>query len=357
MKILHFIYDHVYNPWVGGGGAVRCYELNKRLSEKGHHITVVSGNYPNAKNYVEGNIEFKFLGSTKNYLYSVFSYAFESIKFLKNYAKNYDLVVEDFAPWNPIFSFKYHKKVVLQIHQREKFEIFKRYFIAGLPFMFIEKFYPMFFKNVVGVSEISLNKFGIKGKVIPNGIDKSIIQNNIILGDYICFIGRIDIYNKGLDLLLNSVKDLGIKLKIAGKGKDIDKLYHLIDSLGLKNKVEITGYLKDKEKLEFLKNSIFVVMPSRYEAQGIVALEAAALGKPVIVSDIPELKYVVDNGFGIAFKKENYKDLRDKMAHLLSNKDLILKMGKNGIEYAKNYTWDKLAGEYEKFLIEILRND
>ena len=51
MKILHFAYDHINNYWFGGGGAVRVYEIYKRLSEKGYKITVVSSGFPKAEDY------------------------------------------------------------------------------------------------------------------------------------------------------------------------------------------------------------------------------------------------------------------------------------------------------------------
>lgn len=354
MKILHLIYDHINNPWVGGGGAVRCYELNKRLAEKGHDITVISGKYPSAKDYSEGDLKFKFLGTDKSYKLSVFSYAFESIKYLKNHAKEYDIVIEDFAPWNPIFSFLFSKKTVLQLHHKEGKQILKRYGLFGLPFYLIENFYPRIYKSIMCVSETSIRKFNVEGKVIPNGINEKLLEEDIKLGSYIGFIGRIDIFNKGLDVLLKAFQNIEFPLKIAGKGKDESKLKNLINARELNNKIEILGFLNDQEKVNFIRNTKFIVMPSRYEGQGIVALEAAAMGKPLIVSDIPELSYVVENGFGLSFKSENPEDLKDKIITLWKNEDMILQMGKKAIEYAKNFTWDKLAIEYEKFLLEIV---
>ena len=98
MKILHFIYDHKDNPWVGGGGAVRVYELNRRLSERGHQIKIVSGKYPHARDFREGNVEFHFIGTDKNYALSTFSYAYAAHKRIRDMIGRFDVVVEDFAP-------------------------------------------------------------------------------------------------------------------------------------------------------------------------------------------------------------------------------------------------------------------
>lgn len=356
MKILHLIYDHINNPWVGGGGAVRVYEIYKRLSERGHVITVISGNYPGAKDYkVNDNFEYKFVGSQKNYIISTFSYAFYTNRLLKDIHKNYDVIVEDFAPWNPIFSFLVDKKSVLQLHQKEGFNILKRYNLFGLPFLILENIYPRFFKKVIFVSQESKNKFKLDGTIISNGI--SYVEENISDGSYISYIGRIDIYHKGLDILIDAIKDgnLQVPVRIAGKGKDIEKLKNYIKSLNLEEKVFFEGFLSGEEKYNFIRNSKFLLMPSRFEAQGIVALEAAAMGKPVIVSDIPELKYVVENGFGISFKSGDSVDLKRKILFLLEQPELIKEMGKKGIEFAKNFTWDKISKIYENYLLTVLQ--
>lgn len=356
MKILHLIYDHINNPWVGGGGAVRCFEINRRLARKGHDITIVSGKYPEAMDYEEDGLKFRFVGKGVNYVLSVFSYAYEAIKFLKRYAKEYDITVEDFAPWNPLFSKFFHRKAILQAHQKEGAKILKRYFIFGIPFMIIESSYPKFYKRIITVSEESKFKFKVKAKVISNGISGKFLKEEILKGHYIGYIGRIDIYHKGLDLLLDAASDVNLPLYIAGKGKDERRLRKMINQKGLQDRVKLIGFVSGKEKIDFLKHALFILMPSRYEAQGIVALEAAALGKPLIVSDIPELRYVTENGFGISFRSEDAKYLRQAIEYLLKNEHLIEEMGQRGRKYAEQFTWDKIAEEYEKYLFEVLED-
>ncbi len=352
MKILHLIYDHINNPWVGGGAAVRCYEINRRLVQKGHEITVISGKYPNAEDYEKEGIRFKFVGSSRNYMLSVFSYAYKAIKFLKRYAKEYDIVIEDFAPWNPLFSKFFYKNSVLQIHHREGENIFKKYFIAGLPFYLIERFYPKIFSNIIAVSEKTRKKFKVNSSVIPNGISEIFLNQDSAVGDYLAFIGRIDIYNKGLDLLLKAVKEIKIKLIIAGKGKDITKLKNMIREMNLTDLIVYAGYLSESEKLSFISNSKFIIMPSRFEGQGIVALEAAALGKPIVVSDIPELRYVTENRFGVSFRSEDVNSLRQAIEYLIKNEFLIIEMGNRGRKYASQFTWDRITKEYERYLLD-----
>jgi glycosyltransferase involved in cell wall biosynthesis len=71
------------------------------------------------------------------------------------------------------------------------------------------------------------------------------------------------------------------------------------------------------------------------------------------VSNIPELRYVVDAGFGISFKSGDSKDLAEKMKFLLEDESLRKKMGEKGRKFAKNLTWDRIAEEYEKYLIQV----
>jgi len=350
--ILYFIYDHTDNPWIGGGGAVRTYEIGRRLSEKGHKILVVSGNYPGAKDYKRGNLRFRFLGIKRSYILSILSFPIYAFIFLKKNYKRFDVIVEDLAPWNPIFAYriKKEKPVILQLHQKEGKNILKRYNIFGLPFVFLEKYYPKKYQpNIIFVSDICQKRYGLPGTVIPNGIEKALLDYQIKKGSYVLFIGRLDIFHKGLDMLFEALKGLDIQLVIAGKGRDEDKVRSLSEGLAS----EFVGFVEGEKKIETIRKAKFLVMPSRYEGQPLVSLESAALGKPILVSDIDELSFVVKNGFGISFRLNDIKDLREKLLFLWKRDDLLIEMGKKGREFAKDFVWEKIAERYEKFLLSV----
>jgi glycosyltransferase involved in cell wall biosynthesis len=352
VKILHLIYDHINNPWVGGGGAVRVYEIYKRLSQR-HEITVVCGMYPDAADYNEESLRFHFVGTDRNnYVLSAFCYAARAVDFLRKNSGKFDVVIEDFAPYNPVFSFIFSKRrTVLQVHHKEGFNLFKRYFVLGIPFMFVEAMYPGYFSNVISVSEQTKEKLKLRNAfILSNAIDGSLFCIEPQDGEYIAYVGRIHIYNKGLDTLIKAMDLVDAELKIAGRGTDEIALKQSVRG---SNKIKIAGYLAESEKLKFIANSKFIVVPSRYEGQGIVVLEAAACGKPVVVSDIPELRYAVDAGFGISFKTADAIDLAKKVKYLIENKVARDEMGQKGREYAKNFTWDKIAVEYEQYLEKV----
>jgi len=325
-------------------------------------VTLLSGNYPGAADYAENGLRFVFCGSRKNYLWSTFSYALEAASLVKKQGQRFDIIVEDFAPWNPVFSvFLTKKPVVLHINHREGINILRRWLVAGLPFFLIEKFYPRAFKHVTALSVETRKKIGIAGAVlVPAGIDEKFFEEPQSLASAdeavppLLYVGRLHIKNKGLDTLLYAMKGLDAKLLLAGRGKDEGCLNQIIKRLGLNN-VALAGFVGETEKIHLLQNTQALVLPSRFEGWGIVVLEAAACGKPVIVSDIPELRYAVDAGFGISFKTGDPKDLARKIRLILGNGQLKRDMGQKAREYAKNCTWDRIALDYEQFLLKIIK--
>jgi glycogen synthase len=355
MNILHCIYDHINNPWVGGGGAVRVREIYRLLARR-HRVTVVCGNYPGADDYAEENVNFHFAGRSKNnYVISTFSYALRAAQFLKRFAGEADVIIEDFAPYNPLFSmFLVNKPVILQVHHKEGINLFKRYFVLGIPFMAVESFYPKFFKNIISVSSWSSRKFNIKNSIIiPNGINDQLFKVSLPEKDYLAYIGRVHMHNKGLDTLVAAMRQINVRLLIAGKGRDAVRLQSLVKKCGLSNTVSLTGHISEENKGEFLAGAKIVIVPSRYEGQGIVILEAAACGKPVIVSNLPELQYAVDAGFALAFKTGDARDLAGKIQYLLDNEAIRQGMGLKAKEYARKFSWEKVASEYENYLIQV----
>ena len=134
MKILHLIYDDINNPWLGGGGAFASYEINKRLAKK-HKITVITGNYPKAKNEIKEGIEYRRVGSNKSYIISRLTYSKRIKKIIKS--MDYDIIIDDFSPFSPTNSYKYAKKPVIcvlrNIFLTHSFKRFK--FLGILPYV------------------------------------------------------------------------------------------------------------------------------------------------------------------------------------------------------------------------------
>ncbi|MGC2063698.1 MAG: glycosyltransferase family 4 protein, partial [Thermodesulfovibrionales bacterium] len=321
MKILHLIYDHINNPWVGGGGAVRVRELYRRISDR-HEITVVCGKYPGAENYNEDNIRYEYVGSSRNnYVMSTFCFAARAARYVKANAGNYDIVVEDFAPYNPVFSFLRHKNTVIQLHQREGLRHLKKYAVLGIPFFLIEKYYPRFFQNALAELPAAKEIFGLRANiaVLPNGFDPKLLRLEPGEEDYMLFIGRFHINQKGLDTLHDSLHLVGSRLVIVGGGKDDEAVRTLFRDAVENGRAEFAGYAWGEKKEKLLGKCLFMVVPSRYEGQPLIIMDTAACGKPVIVSDIPELRYAVDAGFGLSFKTGDERDLAEKINFLLGN--------------------------------------
>lgn len=344
---------------MGGGGAVRAYELLSRLAERGHAITVLSGRYPGAGDYEEGLVSYRFAGSRSSYLLSTFSYALQSARFVKERGEDFDIIIEDFAPWNPVFSPVLTKKpAVLHVNHREGIGILRRWLLPGLPFYCIEALYPRLFSHVTALSEGTKKKLGREDAVIfPAGIGEGICASFGEAADegYFIYVGRLHIKNKGLDTLFGAISETGMRLLLAGRGPDEQRLREMAERFTAAS-TEFAGFLSEEEKLRAISRSAALVLPSRFEGQGIVILEAAACGKPVIVSDIPELRYAVDAGFGLSFRTGDTHDLAGKIRLLAGDEGMRREMGRKAREYAGRFTWDRLAQEYEAFLKSVVEN-
>jgi len=359
MRILHTIYDHPDNPWVGGGGAIRALELNRRLVERGHEVTVLSGAFPEATDGSEAGIEFCFLGNPAGYLKSTFSFAYQANRFSRSRAHEYDVVVEDFAPWNPVFACCLHgTPSVLHVNHREGLNMLKRRPLAGWPFFLVEKFYPSRFRYVTALSEWTRKKINRPDAfVLPAGIGEDMVEEGARQAlttpreSIIVYIGRLEINNKGLDTLVEASGRLGdVRILLAGRGRDEQRLREM--SRGLP--VEFLGFVTEEEKRGLLKRAGALVLPSRFEGWGITVLEAAAFGTPVVVSDIPELAYSVDDGYGVSFRTGDPLDLADTLRALLGDTAAREAMGQRAFEAARRHTWDKVAGLYEEYLSGIM---
>ena len=198
--------------------------------------------------------------------------------------------------------------------------------------------------------------------VIPNGINIENLKSYLDLEEVrkkfayphekiILFIGRM-YHQKGPEYLLRSIPLIlsqysNVKFIFVGTGELLNPLREEANNLGIQNKVLFTGFIDDSLKNALLNVADICVFPSIYEPFGIVALEAMALSKPVIASNIGGFKEIINSGEdGILFNPKDIYDLSQKILFLLKNEDFSKKLGENAKEKVlKKYIWKKIAEE------------
>ena len=132
-------------------------------------------------------------------------------------------------------------------------------------------------------------------------------------------------YVKGIDLLLEAFARLPLSilnsahLTIGGTGNDKTKLYKLAQKLNIENKITWTGQLTQKQVIHYMQQSQAFILPSRFEAFGIVFIEAMACGIPVIGSNAGGPSEFIPADCGLITQKGNVDDIKEKMAYLYKN--------------------------------------
>lgn len=364
MKILQLLYESPGSPFGFGGAGVRAYEIYKRLRDR-HDITLLCMKYPGARDgEIEGLRHISVGTESKSLLKSNLAYTLKAAGYVRKYGNNYDIIVEGFRPATPFCCrFLTSTPVILQIqgimgiHSLIKFNPF-----YGVPMYLIEKVYPCFYDRFIFVTAINndnLMKKNVRYAVIPNGINKEFLDVNREEDDYILFFSRVDVYTKGLDILMDAFGKVAEKfrnVRLVLAGHELDSTAELFKRVPeeFRKRVSYAGFVSGAEKMDLLAGAKVFVLPSRHEAFPISTMEALACGRPVLVSDIPEHKYIEENAIGLTFKKGSSKDLADKLCLFLENAGLREQVGDKGRKYASQFLWDDMALKFERFMIEVL---
>lgn len=369
MRICHLIYDDVDNPWLGGGGAYRARQMYKRLSER-HEITLITGSYPgcHAEEHTDG-IRVLRVGSPSTYALSRLTYSIKAPRVLRQL--KWDVWVNEFSAYSPLrIPRRLRQKGVLFFQHFMGGLAIKKRPLAGLVALWAEHRVLGAYPHILTVSPSVQTRIRQRvAKTVPvdcvfNGVDSVYFDGKPTEESFILYLGRIDIYTKGIDILLKAFQKIAYErpnvcLKIAGGGEENQRkhLERLIRQHGLGRKVKVLGRVSDLEKRTLLASALFVCMPSRYEGWGMVAIEANASGTAVVASAIDGLRDAVQDGqTGLLVPSGDSEALAARMGTLLSDFQLRQSLGERGRKYARRFSWDQLAREKEEILITASAN-
>jgi glycosyltransferase involved in cell wall biosynthesis len=167
-----------------------------------------------------------------------------------------------------------------------------------------------------------------------------------IHGPFVLYGGRIE-KGKGCEELLeyfaSYVADAGdAKLVLMGV-----KLMPLPEDPS----VSFAGLLPDRERLQALEAATVVVVPSPYESLSLLALEAFAVGTPILANARSEVlvEHCLRSNAGLFYSDRD--EFVECLKELVADERLRAAMGRNGRDYVRrNYRWDVILSKYERMI-------
>lgn len=362
-KLIFSSYDDIYNPFYAGGGAQSIHQIAKRFTSE-FDVTVITGKYRGAKKTIVDHVHYKrigfsFLGPRIGQL--VFSILLPfSVK-----KEQFDLWIESFTPpfSTACLQLFTKKPVIGLVHMLAAEDMERKY---KLPFGTFERFGLKTYKYFITLTNVFLDKIEQSNKEamitrIPNGVEKEVVNSSKSPTgkQYLLYLGRIEINQKGLDLLLRSYQKLSrtsdVQLFIAGSGfyREQKKLEELIKTMHLQEKVTLVGKVEGRKKIALLQHATAVVIPSRFETFCNVALEAMAYGKPIIHFTIPGLTWI-PRTCSIRVKSFSIQAFYQAMENVVVEKTLRQRLAAGGRKEVRKYSWDIIFTKYSEVVHYIL---
>lgn len=311
------------------------------------------------ESYVDGN-------KLSVLLFSVFSF----IKFYFT-KRNYDVYHIHAASYGSTFrkgwyihaAKKWEKKVILHIHGAEYMLFYEKSNQKDKIISILKEA-----DEVIALSADWKKKFdetfGLKNCVVlENGIDTERLKPAITsVKDHphtIVSLGRLG-ERKGTYDLIKAIERVkiqipDIKCYLAGDG-DIDRCKQIVEEKNLKSNIIIVGWADFDKKLELLKKSSVLVLPSYNEGLPMAILEGMACGKAIISTTVGAIPEVVKEENGILIEPGDVEKLSEALIRYCMNQETVEKIGKNNIALIHTkYSMDAMHQKLAQYYIDVMQ--
>jgi len=379
MKIL--MVSDVYFPYIGGI-PVHIYNLAQELRRRNHVVKILTTKfsvnrlfkitnplYPEEEDEKNVYRVGKALVFRANKSFAAFPFGWRLGKQIKEIVEenNFDIIHihGSLAPVLPLYILKFSKsKNVITLHS---------YFKNSLGYILFRPYLYPFFKKIHGIiavsnaAKIATEKyFPGEYEIIPNGVNINFFNPEVppfekYFNYYprLLFVGRFE-PRKGLKYLLQALPLIkkefpNFLLLVIGKGV-LGYSYHEYLSSEVKKNVVFCGAVPFEDLPRYYTTcNIFVAPSIGAESFGIILLEAMACGRPIVASNIPGYREIMENGKeGFLVSPCNFREIAEKVIELAKDESTAKKMGEKGREKALNYSWEKISIKVENFYYKIL---
>jgi glycosyltransferase involved in cell wall biosynthesis len=366
MKILIFNWQDISHP-LAGGAEVHLHETYSRIAAMGHDVTLFCSSYAGAKPFEEMN-GIKVIREGGRFLFNfvVMKKYFSTFK-----DQHFDLIVDDMNKI-PFYTPAYVSEPVLgELHHLLGTSVFKEavFPLASYVYCAERAALPLYKRIHFMIHSPSTRREVAEAGFLPEkihyaayGLDHSLFRQTGIeksAEPLIGALGRLKKY-KSFDHLLDAFvivrKEIPhARLVIVGDGDDRGRLAGKTASLGLNGCVTFTGFVSEKEKVDWLNRMHVAVNTSAKEGWGLTAIEANACGTPTVSSNVQGLRdAVIDEETGLLYEYGNREKLAEKIILLLRDNNLRSRLTANALKRSKEFDWqigaEKTMGVIERIV-------
>lgn len=159
-------------------------------------------------------------------------------------------------------------------------------------------------------------------------------------------VGRVS-FEKNIDVLVRALKELddGVVLFIVGSGPAMDSIKQLSEELGLKDRVIFAGYVPYEDIAPYYTAADVAATASRFETQGLTAIEAMSCGLPVVCANERAFRDYVEDGKNGYLFDNTVEDCVTKLRLALDAPD---EMKHNAMQTASTFSPDVFITELTK---------
>lgn len=356
-------FDDVRNPLLGAGQARATVEVGSRLHAMGHTVLSLCSRYPGSVDRTEHGIMYRHVGlGSSNIKLNNIAYIL-LMPFILPFLRG-DIIIECFtAPMSVLCSPLFTRIPVVGLPTSFDADRFAKYY--HLPLLTtIEKFGSKLYRYFLPYTKNYDDKMkqynpAVISRIVPEGVCDTFFHIPRRSPKHILCMGRLDINQKGLDMLLaayDRVADsMPYPLLIVGSGPDEKRLTELISTYRSHDRIFMRPATFGKEKELILAHAAYVCMPSRNEGFSLFSLEALASGLPVLCFTIPGFSWA-DSPAVVkipAFSVDGYA----QMLRSMTDKTMLNTASKASRPLARRYTWDNVASQFDAFFDDVVHNE
>ncbi|MFG2640441.1 glycosyltransferase family 4 protein [Streptomyces sp. NPDC048370] len=353
-----------------GGAEAYCWEIARRFSAAGAHLTLVSARCPGApaQEYRDG-IRIVRAGGT----FGVYAAA---ARHLLGNRHAYDAVV-DFQNGIPFFSPLFTPRwtadicVIHHIHQ-DQFDVRFHWPLNAVGRLLEKQVSRRVYRGrpVVVVSPSTREGarrelgFGNTIHIVPNGSPHAVsdapggprsLTPAITVVSRLMPQKRVDLLVRAVPALLRRIPDL--RVDICGDGPERERLRALAEELGVASAVLLHGHVSEERKRELFRHAWLTVVPSVAEGWGLTVIEANAEGTPALAYEVPGLRDAIQPGVN-GWLLPTSADLADGVGAALdelAGTEARTAMAARCRSWAAAFSWDASAERLAQVVLEDLQ--